>query len=163
MFPQRFEAYGWHVLNLGEDIELDRLEEAVREAKQVEDRPTLIVLRTHIGIGSPHKQDTNAAHGSPLGEEEVRLTKEAYGWPPDEQFFVPDEALAHYPRGAGPRQGVAVGVGRPLDGLRGRRARAGRRAAAHLRAPPARRLGLRRAEVRRRSGHGRHAQGVGTR
>ncbi len=94
--PGRFEAYGWHVHDLGEDIELDRLEAAVQEAKDVEDRPILIVIRTHIGIGSPNKQDTKAAHGAPLGEEEVRLTKEAYGWPPDAQFLVPDEALAHY-------------------------------------------------------------------
>jgi transketolase len=99
--PERFEAYGWHTLDLGEDLELERLESAVAEAKEVEDRPSLIVLRTHIGIGSPHKQDTKAAHGAPLGEEEVRLTKEAYGWPPDEHFFVPDEALAHYREAVG--------------------------------------------------------------
>ena len=94
--PKRFEAYGWHVLNLGEDIEPERIESAVQEAKDVADRPTLIVIRTHIGYGSPHKQDTKAAHGAPLGEEEVRLTKEAYGWPADKEFYVPDEVLAHY-------------------------------------------------------------------
>ena len=94
--PKRFEAYGWHVLNLGEDIEPERIESAVKEAKDVGDRPTLIVMRTHIGYGSPHKQDTKGAHGAPLGEEEVRLTKEAYGWPPDKEFYVPDEVLAHY-------------------------------------------------------------------
>ena len=94
--PKRFEAYGWHVLDLGEDIEPTRVESAVQEAKDVADRPTLIVMRTHIGFGSPHKQDSKAAHGSPLGEEEVRLTKEAYGWPADKEFYVPDEVLAHY-------------------------------------------------------------------
>jgi transketolase len=94
--PKRFEAYGWHVLNLGEDIEPARIESAVEEAKDAADRPTLIVIRTHIGYGSPHKQDTKAAHGAPLGEEEVRLTKEAYGWPPDKEFYVPDEVLAYY-------------------------------------------------------------------
>jgi transketolase len=94
--PKRFEGYGWHVLNLGTDIEPARVESAVQEAKDVADRPTLIVLRTHIGFGSPHKQDTKAAHGSPLGEEEVRLTKEAYDWPADKEFYVPDEVLAHY-------------------------------------------------------------------
>ena len=94
--PKRFEAYGWHVLNLGEEIEPERIESAVQEAKDVADRPTLIVIRTHIGYGSPHKQDTKAAHGAPLGEEEVRLTKEAYGWPADKEFYVPDEVLAHY-------------------------------------------------------------------
>jgi transketolase len=93
---KRFEAYGWHVQNLGEDIELDRLQEATDAAKSVEDRPSLVILRTHIAQGSPNKQDTGAAHGSPLGEDEVRLTKEVYGWPPDEQFLVPDEVLAHF-------------------------------------------------------------------
>jgi transketolase len=93
---RRFEAYGWHVQNLGEDLGLDRLEEATEAAKAVEDRPSLIIMRTHIAQGSPNKQDTGAAHGSPLGEEEVRLTKEVYGWPPDKQFYVPDEALAHF-------------------------------------------------------------------
>jgi transketolase len=99
----RFEAYGWHVQNLHEDIQLDRLEQALADARSVEDRPSLIVVRTHIAPGSPHKQDTHGAHGSPLGEEEIRLTKEVYGWPSMEPFFVPDEALAHFrecvPRG----------------------------------------------------------------
>src|SRR5205807_7761433 len=73
---QRYEAYGWHVQDLQENIELDELARALRTAIEVEDRPSLIVIRTHIGQGSPHKHDTAAAHGSPLGEEEVRLTKE---------------------------------------------------------------------------------------
>jgi transketolase len=92
----RYEAYGWHVQNLGEDLELDRLESAVHEAQEVEDRPSLIIIRTHIATGAPHKQDTAGAHGSPLGEEEIRLTKQAYGWPSEEPFYVPDEALAHF-------------------------------------------------------------------
>src|SRR4051794_34677196 len=95
---KRYEAYGWHVQNLGEDMALDRIEHAARDAMAVEDRPSLIICRTHIAPGSPNKQDTEAAHGSPLGEEEVRLTKEAYGWPPDEQFRVPEEALRHFRR-----------------------------------------------------------------
>jgi transketolase len=94
----RYEAYGWHVQNLGEDMELDNLEEATRSAMGIQDRPSLIIVRSHIGYGSPHKQDTSSAHGSPLGEEEVRLTKEAYGWDPDKQFYVPDEALQHFRR-----------------------------------------------------------------
>ncbi len=93
---QRYEAYGWHVVNVGEDLSVDRLEEATRGAMEVEDRPSLIILRSHIGYGSPNKQDTSSAHGSPLGEEEVRLTKEAYGWDPDKQFYVPEEALSHF-------------------------------------------------------------------
>jgi len=95
----RYEAYGWHVQNLGEDIGLDSLEAAVHAAQEVEDRPSLIIIRTHIAPGSPNKQDTHGAHGSPLGEEEIRLTKQVYGWPSDEPFFVPDEALEHF-RGA---------------------------------------------------------------
>jgi transketolase len=92
----RFEAYGWHVQNLGEDLELESIERAIAQAKEVADRPSLIIVRTHIAAGSPNKQDTEEAHGSPLGEEEVRLTKEAYGWPSDEPFYVPDEALEHF-------------------------------------------------------------------
>jgi transketolase len=94
--PGRFEAYGWHVQNLGEDLGLDRLEEALGTAQGVEDRPSLIVVRSHIAYGSPNKVDTAGAHGSPLGDEEIRLTKEAYGWPSQEPFFIPDEALAHF-------------------------------------------------------------------
>jgi transketolase len=92
----RYQAYGWHVQNLHEDLALDRLEAAIGEAKRVTDRPSLIVIRTHIAPGSPNKQDTHGAHGSPLGEDEIRLTKEAYGFPSLEPFFVPDEALEHF-------------------------------------------------------------------
>ena len=92
----RYEAYGWHVQNLGEDLALDRIEQAARAAMDVEDRPSLIICRTHIAPGAPHKQDTAEAHGAPLGEAEVRLTKRAYGWPEDESFYVPEEALAHF-------------------------------------------------------------------
>jgi transketolase len=89
----RYEAYGWHVQDLGENLELDALERATRTAMDVDDRPSLVIVRSHIAEGSPTKQDTAGAHGSPLGEEEVKLTKQAYGWPSDEPFFVPDEAL----------------------------------------------------------------------
>jgi transketolase len=100
---KRFEAYGWHVQDLGEDIALARMELAIAGADDVPDRPSLVILRTHIGYGSPNKQDTEKAHGSPLGEEEVRLTKEGYGWDPDAQFLAPDEVLAHYRETAGER------------------------------------------------------------
>jgi transketolase len=93
---KRYEAYGWHVVNLGDEQDLDRLESATREAMQVEDAPSLILVRTHIGYGSPNKQDTTSAHGSPLGEDEVRATKENLGWDPDKQFYVPDEALENF-------------------------------------------------------------------
>ena len=92
----RYEAYGWHVQNLHEDLELDRLEAAVQAAQEETDRPSLIIVRSHIAPGSPNKQDTHGAHGSPLGEEEIRLTKEAYGYPSLEPFFVPDEAKEHF-------------------------------------------------------------------
>jgi transketolase len=93
---KRYEAYGWHVQNLGEDLELERVEEAIANAKDATDQPSLIIIRTHIAPGSPNKQDTEEAHGSPLGEEEVKLTKEAYGWPTEETFYVPQEALDHF-------------------------------------------------------------------
>ena len=96
---ERYGAYGWQVQNLGEDIALDRLEGALANATAVEDRPSLIIVRTHIAQSSPHKQDTASAHGSPLGEEEIKLTKEAMGWPTVEPFYVPETALAHF-RGA---------------------------------------------------------------
>jgi len=98
----RFEAYGWHVQNLGEDLEVNTLEAAAEAASAVADRPSLVIVRTHIGYGAPNLQDTNKAHGSPLGEEEVRLTKEAYHWPTDEPFHVPEDCLAHF-REAGER------------------------------------------------------------
>jgi transketolase len=93
---ERYRAYGWHVENVGEDLSVERLERAARTAMEVEDRPSLVIVRSHIGFGSPHKQDTSAAHGSALGEDEVRLTKEAYGWDPDKHFYVPPEALEHF-------------------------------------------------------------------
>jgi transketolase len=93
---KRYEAYGWHVLDVGENDDPQALEAATREAMEVDDRPSLVIVQTHIGAGSPNKQDTTKAHGSPLGEDEVRLTKEAYGWDPDQHFYVPDDALAHF-------------------------------------------------------------------
>jgi transketolase len=97
---KRYEAYGWHVLDAGEDLSVENLERATEEAKGVTDRPSLVIVRSHIGYGSPNKQDTSSAHGSPLGEDEVKATKEAYGWPPDETFRVPDDALEHFQEAA---------------------------------------------------------------
>ena len=85
----RFEAYGWQVIELGEEERLDALEDAARAAMADEQRPALVILRTHIAPGAPRKQDTPGAHGSPLGAEEVRLTKQAYGWPSADDFHVP--------------------------------------------------------------------------
>ena len=100
--PQRFEAYGWHVQQVP-GYDLEEIEDAIRRAQAVFDRPSLICVRTNIGYGSPNKQDTAEAHGAPLGEEEVRLTKRNLGWPEDESFLVPQEVLAVFreaiPRG----------------------------------------------------------------
>jgi len=94
----RFEAYGWHVQRIdGHDSKA--VDAALAAARAVEDRPSLIVARTHIGYGSPNRQDTYKAHGEPLGEEEVRLTKRALGWPEDRTFYVPEEALREFRRG----------------------------------------------------------------
>jgi transketolase len=92
----RFEAYGWHVQTVHDGNNLEKIETAVRHAQQVTDKPSLIKVKTHIGFGSPNKQDSHDAHGSPLGDEEVKLTKKAYGWDESNFFTVPEEALQHF-------------------------------------------------------------------
>jgi transketolase len=92
---KRFEAYGWHVQTVNDGNDLTAVDAAISSAQRVADRPSIIKVRTHIGFGSPNKQDTSEAHGSPLGEDEIKLTKKNYGWDPDRQFFVPDEAANH--------------------------------------------------------------------
>jgi transketolase len=91
----KFIAYGWNVLRVGDANDLDMLARALRTAHVETNRPTLIVVDSHIAWGAPNKQDTSGAHGEPLGDAEIRLTKERYGWPPDEKFLVPEEAAAH--------------------------------------------------------------------
>ena len=91
--PARFRAYGWHVQEV-DGYDLDGIKAAIRAAQEEAERPSLIVCHTHIGYGSPNKQDTAGVHGAPLGEEEVRLTKEALGWSPETRFFIPEKALA---------------------------------------------------------------------
>ena len=93
---KRYEAYGWHVQNIGEDISVEAIEAAIKAAQEVTDKPSLIIARTHIAFGSPNKVDTEGAHGAPLGDDEIKLTKEAYGFPSLEPFFVPDEVTEHY-------------------------------------------------------------------
>ena len=93
--PRRFEAYDWHVTHVDDANDLDAVDAALHEAKAETERPSLIVVRSHIGYGSPNKQDTAAAHGAPLGEEEVRLAKENLGWPSDQSFYVPDDVYEH--------------------------------------------------------------------
>jgi transketolase len=99
----RFLGYGWNVLRVGDANDIDRIEHALDIFRKTKGRPTFIILDSHIGYGSPHKQDTAAAHGEPLGEEEVRLTKRDYGWPEDAKFLVPDAVRAHFAAGIGAR------------------------------------------------------------
>ena len=86
----RFLGYGWNVLRVGDANDQEMLARAFRTFQATEDRPTMIIVDSHIAYGAPHKQDTSAAHGEPLGEEEIRLTKRNYGWPEDAKFLVPD-------------------------------------------------------------------------
>jgi transketolase len=89
---ERFDAYGWHTQRVADGNDVEAIAEAITAAR-ADDRPSLIAVRTHIGFGSPNRQDTQKAHGQPLGPDEVRLVKEAYGWDPDRDFYVPDDAL----------------------------------------------------------------------
>jgi transketolase len=89
--PKRFEAYGWGAQRVDDGNDIEAIAEAIARARE-DDRPSLIAVRTHIGYGSPHRQDTQKAHGQPLGADEVRLVKENYGWDPDRDFYVPDDA-----------------------------------------------------------------------
>ena len=99
----RFLAYGWNVVRVGDANDLDLLERAFATFKRTTDRPTLVIVDSHIGYGAPHKQDTSAAHGEPLGEEEVRLAKRSYGWPEDAKFLVPEGVREHFAAGIGKR------------------------------------------------------------
>ena len=99
----RFMGYGWNVTRVGDANDTDLIATAFEEFKGEEGRPTLIIVDSHIGYGSPHKVDTSAAHGEPLGEEEVRETKRAYGWPEDAQFLVPEGVRERFAEGIGKR------------------------------------------------------------
>ena len=103
----RFLGYGWNVQRVGDANDMDRIEHALEVFRQTKGRPTIIILDSHIGYGSPHKHDTAEAHGEPLGEEEVRLTKRAYGWPEDARFLVPAGVYEHFTAGMGARGAAA--------------------------------------------------------
>ena len=103
----RFLAYDWNVLRVGDANDIDRIDQALAIFRQTKGRPTFIVLDSHIGYGSAHKQDTSAAHGEPLGEEEVRLVKRFYGWPEEATFLVPEGVYEHFKAGIGRRGGEA--------------------------------------------------------
>ena len=99
----RFLAYGWNVLRVGDANDTERLAQAIERFRRTDDVPTLIIVESHIGYGAPHKHDTSAAHGEPLGEEEIRLAKRSYGWPEDAKFLVPDGVREHLREGIGKR------------------------------------------------------------
>jgi transketolase len=99
----RFIGYGWNVTRVGDANDLDMLARAFRTFQNTNDRPTLIIVDSHIGYGAPHKQDTSGAHGEPLGENEVRLAKRNYGWPEDKKFWVPTGVYEHFREGIGKR------------------------------------------------------------
>ncbi|MPW18327.1 transketolase [Paraburkholderia sp. CNPSo 3157] len=106
----RFRGYRWHTLHVDDANDANALEAAINEAKAVTDRPTLIVVKSIIGWGAPNKQDTASAHGEPLGEEEIKLAKRAYGWPEDAQFLVPNGVREHFAQGLGARGKAAHDV-----------------------------------------------------
>ena len=99
----QFIGLGWNVTRVGDANDLEMLDRAFRVFKNTHDRPTLIIVDSHIAWGAPNKQDTSAAHGEPLGEEEIRLTKRNYGWPEDAKFLVPDGVYEHFRDGIGKR------------------------------------------------------------
>ena len=99
----RFLAYGWNVLRVGDANDIERIEHALDIFRKTKDRPTFIVLDSHIGYGSPNRQDTAAAHGEPLGDDEIRLSKKFYGWPEDAKFLVPDGVYEQFTAGIGAR------------------------------------------------------------
>ncbi len=99
----RFTSYGWNVTRVADANDLAALQRAFDAFKATTDRPTLIIVDSHIAWGAPNKQDTHGAHGAPLGEEEIRLTKKFYGWPEDKSFYVPDEVYTHFEDGMGKR------------------------------------------------------------
>ena len=105
----RFLAYHWNVLRVDDANDLESIAEALAVFRKTKNRPTLIILDSHIGYGSPHKVDTSAAHGEPLGEDEVRLVKRAYHWPENAKFLVPDGVMEHFADGIGQRGGKARG------------------------------------------------------
>ncbi len=104
----RFMGYGWNVTRVGDANDLELVTRAFEDFREEKNRPTLIIVDSHIGYGSPHKQDTAEAHGEPLGDEEVRETKRAYGWPEDAQFLVPDGVYEHFRRGHRRARGAAA-------------------------------------------------------
>jgi transketolase len=112
----RFLGYGWNVLRVGDANDIDRIQQSLEVFGRTTGRPTVIILDSHIGYGSPNKQDTSAAHGEPLGDDEIRLVKKNYGWPEDAKFLVPKEVYGHFSAGIGARGAQARGKWTELFG-----------------------------------------------
>jgi transketolase len=112
----RFLGYGWNVLRVGDANDIDRIQQSLEVFGRTTGRPTFIILDSHIGYGSPNKQDTSAAHGEPLGDDEIRLVKKNYGWPQDAKFLVPKEVYGHFSAGIGARGAQARGKWTELFG-----------------------------------------------
>ncbi|MBA4188739.1 MAG: transketolase [Planctomycetaceae bacterium] len=110
----RYTAYGWNILRVNDGNDLDGMQKAIAAAKACTDKPTLIVQKTVIGYGAPHKQNTHGAHGEPLGPDEIKLTKKGYGWPEDSQFLVPDGVYDHFKNGIGKRGADAFAAWKKL-------------------------------------------------
>ncbi len=106
----RFMGYGWNVLRVGDANDLEMIGRALDTFLRTDDRPTLVIVDSHIGWGAPNKQDTSAAHGEPLGVDEIRLTKRNYGWPEDAEFVVPKEVVEHFRAGIGARGSALSGA-----------------------------------------------------
>ncbi len=157
----RFMGYGWNVTRVGDANDTDLIATAFEEFKGEQGRPTLIIVDSHIGYGSPHKVDTSAAHGEPLGEEEVRETKRAYGWPEDAQFLVPDGVREHFAAGIGKRGAeLSAAWEAKLAEYARRKRRSCRRDRGSAEARAAGGLGRRHSQLRRRREGNRHPQGL---
>ena len=157
----RFMAYGWNVTRVGDANDFNSITRAFDAFKATDDRPTLIIVDSHIGYGSPHKQDTAAAHGEPLGEDEVRETKRAYGWPEDAQFLVPDGVREHFAEGIGARgRELSSEWEQRLDAYERELESLERRDRRDAAPRAARGLGSRHPDVRARREGDRHPQGL---
>ena len=152
---QRFEAYGWHTQSIDDGNDLAAIGRALSNARAETRRPSLILVRTHLGYGSPNKQDTFKAHGSPLGEEEVRLTKQNLGWPTEPAFYIPEPARLHFREAIAKGQRDRSGVERQVRCLRASVSRTRAAVGPNHERRTARRLGCGHSHLsRRRQGHG---------
>ena len=138
----RFTGYGWNVTRVSDANDLEMLDRALQAFHSSTDRPTLIVVDSHIAYGAPNKQDTSGAHGEPLGEEEIRLAKRTYGWPEDAKFLIPDGVREHFRAGMGERgRRAAQRLDEALRGISVRVSRDGRPSLPHAAPAASGRLG----------------------